>query len=70
MTPLPRSEYIRIPLKFLSAQILAEHNLHPFIFTNSILFEVTKSMYGGKDRTRQPQSSIINKHPIITIIDY
>ena len=46
MTPLPRSEYICIPLKFLSAKILAKHNLHPFIFNNSVLFEVTKSMYG------------------------
>ena len=44
MMPLPHSEYIRNPLKFLSAQILAKHSLHPFIFINSILFEVIKSM--------------------------
>ena len=46
MTPLPRPEYLRIPLKFLSEAILDKHNLRPFIHNNSILFEVTKIMYG------------------------
>ena len=46
MTPLPRPEYLRIPLKFLSKTILDKHNLHQFIHNNSVLFEVTKSMYG------------------------
>ena len=46
MTPLPRSEYIRIPLKFLSDAILDKHNLRQFIHNDSVLFEVTKSMYG------------------------
>jgi hypothetical protein len=41
MAPMPRSEYIRIPQKFLSAQIRAKHSLHPFLFNNSVLFEVT-----------------------------
>eukprot|EP01036_Dinobryon_divergens_P061892 gene61892-biopygen31968 len=46
MTPLPRPEYIRVPLKFLSQKILGKHNLHQYIHNNSVLFEVTKSMYG------------------------
>ena len=46
MTPLPRPEYIRIPLKFLSPKILTKHNLSQYIYNNSVLFEVTKSMYG------------------------
>jgi len=46
MTPLPRPEYIRMPLKFLSDTILDKHNLRPFIHNNSVLFEVIKSMYG------------------------
>ena len=46
MTPLPRPEYIRIPLKFLSPKIIAQHSLQSFVHNNSILFEVTKSMYG------------------------
>eukprot|EP01035_Chromulina_nebulosa_P069344 gene69344-biopygen24944 len=46
MTPLPRPEYIRIPLKFLSQKVLDKHNLHQHIHNNSVLFEVTKSMYG------------------------
>jgi hypothetical protein len=46
MTRLPRSEYIRIALKFLSQKVLDKHNLHQFIHNNSVLFEVIKSMYG------------------------
>eukprot|EP01036_Dinobryon_divergens_P033664 gene33664-biopygen26658 len=46
MTPLPRPEYIRIPLKFLSQKILDKHNLHQYVHNSSVLFEVTKSMYG------------------------
>ena len=46
MTALPRPEYIRIPLKFLSQRVIQTHALTPFIHNNSILFEVLKSMYG------------------------
>jgi hypothetical protein len=59
MTPLPRSEYIRIPLKFLSLQILAKHSLRPFILNNSILFEVTKSMYGLPHAGKIAQDNLI-----------
>ncbi len=47
MTLLPRPEYIRLlPLKFLSSKIFAQHSLQSFVHNDSILFEVTKSMYG------------------------
>jgi hypothetical protein len=46
MTTLPRPEYIRIPLKFLAPKILTQHSLQQFLHYNSILFKVTKSMYG------------------------
>ena len=46
MTPLPRPEYVHIPLKFLSSKIIAQHSLQPIEYNNSILFEVTKSMNG------------------------
>ena len=59
MTPLPRSEYIRIPQKFLSAQILAKHSLHPFLFNKSVLFEVTKSMYGLPHAGKIAQDSLV-----------
>ena len=39
MTPLPRPEYIRIPLKFLSQKVLDKHNLQQFVHNNSVLFE-------------------------------
>ena len=60
MTPLPRSEYIRIPQKFLSAQILTKHSLHPFLFNNSVLFEeVSKSMYGLPHAGTIAQDSLV-----------
>jgi len=59
MTPLPRSEYIRIPQKFLSAQILAKHSLRPFLFNKSVLFEVTKSMYGLPHAGKIAQDSLV-----------
>ena len=59
MTPLPRSEYIRIPLKFLSLKILDKLSLHPFILNNSILFEVTKSMYGLPHAGKIAQDNLI-----------
>jgi hypothetical protein len=62
MALLPRSEYIRIPLKFLSAKILAKHNLHPFIFNNSVLFEVTKSMDGLPHAGKIAQDQLIIEH--------
>eukprot|EP01035_Chromulina_nebulosa_P069560 gene69560-biopygen40829 len=61
MTPLPRPEYIRIPLKFLSPKILIQHNLHQFLHNNSILFEVTKSMYGLPHAGKIAQDVLINR---------
>jgi hypothetical protein len=37
MTPLPRSEYIRIPIKFLSQKALGKHNLQHFLQLGGIL---------------------------------
>ena len=45
-TELPRSEWMRIPVKFLSAAILEKHNLRPFINDGAVIFEVVKSLYG------------------------
>ncbi len=61
MTPLPRSEYIRIPLKFLSQNVLDKHNLHQFIHKNSVLFEVTKSMYGLPHAGKIAQDVLIER---------
>jgi len=46
-------------LKFLSDQILDKHNLHPFIYNNSVLFEVTKSMYGLPHAGKIAQDNLI-----------
>ena len=61
MTPLPRPEYIRIPLRFLSPLILDKHTLHTFIHNNSILMEVDKSMYGFPHAGRKAQDVLIER---------
>ena len=61
MTPLPRPEYIRVPLKFISPKILDKHNLRQFIYNNSILLEVTKSMYGLPHAGRIAQVILIER---------
>jgi hypothetical protein len=60
-TLLPRSEYLRIPLKFLSSTILEKYNLTNFIHNGSILFEVTKSMYGLPHAGRISQDGLIER---------
>jgi len=45
-TSLPRSEWMRIPLKFLSPAVIEKYHLQPFIHNGAILFEVVKSLYG------------------------
>ena len=61
MTPLPRPEYIRIPLKFLSQKVLDKHTLHQHIHNNSVLFEVTKSMYGLPHAGKIAQDILIER---------
>ena len=60
-TLLPRSEYLRISLKFLSDAILDKYNLQKFIHNGSILFEVTKSMYGLPHAGRISQDGLIER---------
>ena len=60
-TLLPRSEYLRISLKFLSDAILDKYNLQKFIHNGSILFEVTKSMYGLPHTGRISQDGLIKR---------
>jgi hypothetical protein len=60
-THLPRSEYLRISLKFLSDAILTKYNLRKFMHNGSILFEVTKSMYGLPHAGRISQDGLIER---------
>jgi hypothetical protein len=46
--PLPRPEYLRIPLRFIPRDVVEKYNLSQFLHNDSILFEVTKGMYGSK----------------------
>ena len=45
-TPLPRPEYLRIPIKFIPDWVIAKYGFEEFIVAGSILFEVNKGMYG------------------------
>ena len=59
MTPLTRSEYIRIPLKLLPLAIIDKYNLTPFIHNDKVLFEVTQGMYG------LPQAGLLAQQRLI-----
>jgi hypothetical protein len=45
-TALPRSEWMRIQVKFIFPAILAKYKLHQYIHNGAILFQVVKSLYG------------------------
>ena len=45
-TPLLRPEFIRIPCHMIPDTTIATHCLKPYVHENSILFQVSKGMYG------------------------
>ena len=45
-TPLDRPEFVRIPVRMIPAKIMAKYDLHKFVHSGSILFQVDKGMYG------------------------
>ena len=59
-TALPRSEWMRIPVRFLSDTILDKHNLRPFIHNGAILFEVVRSLYGLPHAGKISQDELIS----------
>ena len=58
-TPLKRKEYVSIPLKYIPAGIVSKYNLETFISSDSILFEVSKCMYG------LPQAGLLSHNHLI-----
>ena len=58
-TLLPRSEYLSIPLKFLSPAMLIKYNLKPYVDNGHVLFEVLRSMYGLPHAGRIAQEALI-----------
>ena len=59
-TPLPRPEYLRIPLKFIPDAVIVERNLAQFKHNGSILFQVNKGMYGLPQAGLLAQDRLIN----------
>ena len=45
-TPLPRAEFIRIPLKMIPRATRVKHQLDQFIHRDTVLFEAQQCMYG------------------------
>ena len=58
-TPLTRSEYIRIPIRMIPHKTMDTHTLRSFIDHQSILFEVTKGLYG------LPQAGLLAQQRLI-----
>ena len=58
-TQLPRSEWMRLPVKFLSESILNKYNLQQYIHNGAVLFEVVKSLYGLPHAGKISQDSLI-----------
>ena len=58
-TPLIRKEYVCIPLKYIPADIILKYEINQFISNDSILFEVSKCMYG------LPQAGLLSHNHLI-----
>jgi hypothetical protein len=52
-TPMDSCEYLRIPIKLIPQEIIAEYNLLPLVLDGHVYIEVQKGMYGP------PQSCIL-----------
>jgi hypothetical protein len=58
-TDLPRSEWMRLPVKFLSTTIMDKYDLHQYTHNGAVLFEVVKSLYGLPHAGKISQDSLI-----------
>jgi hypothetical protein len=61
-TPLPRPEYIRVPLKQIPTKMMDLYNLRPLVHNGYIYAEITQSMYG------LPQAGRISNDALIPVL--
>ena len=59
-TPMDRSEWMRVPVKFLPIATITKHKLHQFINNGQMLCEIAKGMYG------LPQAGILAQKQLLT----
>ena len=59
-TPMDRSEWMRVPIKFLPEATVIKHKLHKFIHNGFMLCEIAKGMYG------LPQAGILAQKQLLT----
>jgi hypothetical protein len=45
-TPMARHEYVRIPIKYIPPDIVAQYHLQPLVHNNHNMAELRKGMYG------------------------
>jgi hypothetical protein len=45
-TPLPRKEYMRVPIKYIPLATIVKYQLQPYIHNGYVLFEINMGMYG------------------------
>ena len=58
-TPLTRPEWLRIPIKFIPADVIMLHSLEDYIVNGSILFCVLKGMYGLPQAGKLAQERLV-----------
>ena len=61
-TPMDRSEWMRIPVKFLPAAAIVKHKLDKFIHNGFLLCEIVKGMYG------LPQAGILAQQQLVALL--
>jgi len=59
-TPLETPAYMRIPIKHVPAEIVAEYNLEGFVHNDHVFFKVLKAMYGHPAAGRLANALLIN----------
>ena len=60
---MPRPEYVRIPLRFISDESLNKHKLRPYIHKGAILFEVNKPCMVSHRPAALPSTPLLRIYP-------
>jgi len=59
-TPLETPAYMKIPVKHIPAEIIAEYDLRSFVHNDHVFFKVLKAMYGHPAAGRLANALLIN----------
>ena len=59
-TPLPRKEYMRVPIKHIPLKIQKKYNMEPLIYNGYILMEISNTIYGLPQAGRLSQERLVS----------